>query len=117
MAAATCRTCSANVRTPLNSPLVGAKEYLSSGIASAAETNSRSTMLRAELTASPGVLAGGGPAICPHAMEQPSATSTANSGFIIRIVPLLELSPLDHLRALCATFAGNSFERLKPRDC
>src|SRR5215472_692362 len=35
-----CFTCSAKVRTPLNSPLVGAKEYLSSGIASAAETKS-----------------------------------------------------------------------------
>src|ERR1700677_3941030 len=49
-----CFTCSAKVRTPLNSPLVGAKEYLSSGIASAAETTSCSTtpysMLRTEVT-------------------------------------------------------------------
>src|SRR5207247_2652017 len=38
---ATCFTCSANVRTSLNSPLVGLKEYLSSGIASARLTNCR----------------------------------------------------------------------------
>src|SRR5579864_6428715 len=39
-----CFTCSAKVRTPLKSPFVGAKEYLSSGIASAAETTSCSTI-------------------------------------------------------------------------
>src|ERR1035438_1633773 len=40
-----CFTCCANVRTPLNSPWVGAKLYLSSGMASAAGTTSCSTLL------------------------------------------------------------------------
>src|ERR1700722_16092819 len=42
-----CFTCCAKVRTPLNSPLVGAKEYLSSGMASAAGKNSPSAWLTA----------------------------------------------------------------------
>jgi hypothetical protein len=42
---ATCLTWSANVRTPLNSPWVGAKLNLSSGIASAAGTNSFSSVV------------------------------------------------------------------------
>ena len=36
---ATCFTCSPNVRTPLNSPCVGANPYCSAGIASARLTN------------------------------------------------------------------------------
>src|SRR5262245_57641275 len=47
-----CFTCSAKVRTPLNSPFVGANEYFSSGIASAADMTCCSTrpywMLRTE---------------------------------------------------------------------
>src|SRR5215469_13183593 len=45
LANATCFTCCANVCTPLNSPVEGAKEYLSSGMVSAKETKSLSTML------------------------------------------------------------------------
>src|SRR5947208_10903971 len=41
---ATCFTCSPNVRTSLNSPFVGLKEYSSPGIASARPTNCRWTM-------------------------------------------------------------------------
>src|SRR5580704_14602053 len=40
-----CLTCCANVRTPLNSPWVGAKLNLSSGMASAPETTSDSPPL------------------------------------------------------------------------
>src|SRR6266404_2244908 len=39
--AATCFSCWAKVRTPLNSPLVGANPYLSSGIATASGSRSR----------------------------------------------------------------------------
>src|SRR5271167_260994 len=41
-----CFTCSPKVLTPLNSPWVGAKLNLSSGMASAAETTSFSTLVR-----------------------------------------------------------------------
>src|SRR5205823_4230322 len=80
-------TCSAKVRTPLNSPLpLGAKENLSSGMASAAPVNSPSAMLRMALSASPGVFAGGGAAICPDANTEPQITSTtANPNFALRI--------------------------------
>src|SRR5215472_19373341 len=77
-----CFTCSANVRTPLNSPLVGANEYLSSGMASAAGTKSCSAIPRSKLSASPGLLAGGGLGICPSANpEQQSTTKVPNSNF------------------------------------
>src|ERR1019366_1945281 len=45
LTAATCLICCAKVRTPLNSPLLGAKSYLSSGMASAAGTSSLSMIL------------------------------------------------------------------------
>src|SRR5208337_474759 len=41
-----CLTCCAKVRTPLNSPCVGAKLNLSSGMASAADTTSFSVLVR-----------------------------------------------------------------------
>src|SRR5262249_38908398 len=61
---ATCFTCSAKVRTPLNSlperlSPVGAKSYLSSGMASAAPTNSLSTVLTSR-SISPLMVGGGG---------------------------------------------------------
>src|SRR5262249_36549898 len=80
----------ANVRTPLNSPLVGANEYLSSGMASAAPTNSRSTMERMALTASPGVFAGGGEGIWLNArVEQQSKTKSPNNILKLRMSLLL----------------------------
>src|SRR5260370_40954609 len=80
--------CGGKVGTPLKSPVVvGANEYLSSGIASAAPTNSPSAIVKTALTASPGVFAGGGAAICPSENpEQPSTNRIPNSNFSLRIV-------------------------------
>src|SRR5204863_7851350 len=49
---ATCFTCSANERTPLNSPALGTKSYLDSGIASATPRNCPSVQCRAPPTLS-----------------------------------------------------------------
>src|SRR3989442_8790186 len=49
---ATCFTCSANERTPLNSPAAGTKSYLDSGIASATPRNCPSVQCRAPPTLS-----------------------------------------------------------------
>src|SRR5437867_3072903 len=49
---ATCFTCSANERTPLNSPALGTKSYLDSGMASATPRNCPSVQCRAPPTLS-----------------------------------------------------------------
>src|SRR5437667_1548993 len=49
---ATCFTCSANERTPLNSPALGTKSYLDSGIASATPRNCPSVQCSAPPTLS-----------------------------------------------------------------
>src|SRR5277367_7127725 len=65
---ATCFTSCANVRTPAKLPFVGANEYLSSGMACAAPTNSRSTIMswksRTEVTVGGPCGAGGRPPPC-----------------------------------------------------
>ena len=49
LAHATCFTCSANERTPLNSPWVGLKDHLSSGMASAIAVKSCSMLFQIKL--------------------------------------------------------------------
>src|SRR5215472_11619464 len=60
LAQATCFTCSAKLRTFVNSPCVGLKLHLSSGIASASEVKSFSTLFQIRLMESGTVFGGSG---------------------------------------------------------
>src|ERR1700682_1439185 len=77
-----CLTCRANVRTPLNSPLVGAKLYLAAGMSSARGTISRSAVRNWPSSV--------WPMLGASAAEAAAASKTAQSELIVvRIILLI----------------------------
>src|SRR5215472_10381831 len=98
LAQATCFTCSAKVRTSLNSPCVGLKLHLSSGMASASEVKSFSTLFQMRLMESDTVLGGSG--LCwPFATVEPTSRMPAERRRFKFFMTLLEMMHWDYRRS------------------
>src|SRR5216684_1353266 len=88
LAHATCFTCSPNVRTSLNSPCVGLKLHLSSGIASARAAKSCSMSFQMKLIESGIVLSCGGSCCAIAVVELTSSTPLTKARMRFLITPL-----------------------------
>src|SRR5215469_6238561 len=90
LAQATCFTCSAKVRTPLNSPCAGLKLHLSSGMASASDVKSCSTLFQIKLMES-GTVFGGSGRCWPMAMAEPTRKTLETKRRCSFFMTLLEM--------------------------